>query len=92
MKDIAKLASLKNTEERIAALSRQQSRLKNQATRIVSFTGHDPSTGKAIGTTLGGGTVYFDLESNVTPAIGQIIEVAVAQNTSYGRGDLRPAK
>lgn len=89
MKNLVQLASLQATENRITKLAQNQ---KSQATRLVSFGGFDPVRGKAFGTTLNGGTVYFDIESNATPAIGQVIEVAIARQSSYGKGDLRPVK
>jgi chitinase len=92
MKDKAKLLSLQNTDARIESLTRQQAKRTNQTTRLIAFAGFDANKGKAYGTTLDGGTVYFDLETNTTPSAGQTLEVAIARNTLYGKGDLRPVK
>lgn len=92
MKDKAKLLSLQNTELRVAAIAKQQSLQTNKTTRLITFGGFDVNRGKAYGTGLDGGTVYFDLETNASPAIGQNIEVAIARNTLYGKGDIRPVK
>lgn len=92
MKDKAKLLSLQNTEARIEILTRQQSERANKTTRLVTFGGFDVDKGKAYGTDLDGGTVFFDIESNTIPPVGQTLEVAIARNTLYGKGDLRPVK
>lgn len=92
IKDSAKKASLENTEARVAKVSDRQQVRENRTTLLVNFAGFDPARGKAYGETLEGGTVYFDIESTNTPAVGNLIEVAIAADTNYGRGDLRPVK
>jgi hypothetical protein len=92
IKDIAKQARLKNTATRIDGLLQRRNDEANRSTNLVSFQGFDKNRGKFYGTKPDGSVAYFDLETSATPRIGQRIEVAIAANILYGKGDLRPLK
>jgi len=92
IKDIAKQARVNNTEARIDKVLRRRQDEANRSTNLVTFQGYDQQRGKHIGKTPDGGLKYFDIESTASPQVGQRIEMAIAANTLYGKGDLRPLK
>lgn len=91
-RNLAKQASLANTEVRLEKAIAQQESERNRSTYLIAFQGVNASTGKAYGTKPDGSVVYFDLETNAIPLIGQSLEVAIARNTLFGKGDKRPVK
>lgn len=91
-KELAKKASLENTAARVEKIVAEQEAIANQSTALVVFGGIDANTGKPFGHRLDGGLVYFDLETNAVPKVGQTLEVAIARNSLFGKGDARPVK